>query len=87
MQRFRGQKNLENGTPSGSRLRLELDYHNGHLFLRFNCVPCLIRGPIVCGSVPHLSNTVSPGLGLSHNFTRRILSLSTIHRYENLSFL
>lgn len=87
VQRFRGQKNLENGTPSGSRLRLELDYDNGRLFLRFNCVSCLILGPIVCGSVLHLSNTVSLGLGLSHNFTRRILSLSTIHRYENLSFL
>lgn len=88
VQGFRGQKNIESRTPSGSRLRTELDYDNGPVSIWFNCVSRLILGPIACGSVLRLSyNSSLTVLGLSHSSTRRILSLSTVHGHENLSSL
>lgn len=59
VQGFRGQKNRENRTPSGSWLRTKLYYDNGRVSIWFNCVSCLILGLIVCGSVLRLSNNSS----------------------------
>lgn len=59
VQGFRGQKNIENRRPSGNWLGTELDFDNGRVSIWFNCVSCLILGPIMCDSELCLGNNSS----------------------------